>query len=81
MRHNPKENPNLVIERIYFLVIIFLMAALIFFLFMMLRASKNLTDPWDKGPGINLGSDMGFRRAANPICYQQVKQKALQIKS
>jgi hypothetical protein len=56
MKQNPKENSDSIIDRFYFLVIIFLIGALIFFLFMIVSAGRGLNDHWDKGPGIDLGS-------------------------
>ena len=48
-------NKRLDMNRLSVLFIMFLMAALIFFLFMLMSAGKALADPWGRGMGPRLG--------------------------
>jgi Spy/CpxP family protein refolding chaperone len=48
-------NKRLNMNRISILFIMFLMAAIIFFLFLLMSAGKALADPWGKGMGPRLG--------------------------
>lgn len=61
MKRNPKENSDSTIDRLYFLIIAFLIGALIYLLFMIVSSGRNLSDHWDKGPGIHFGFDSGSR--------------------
>ena len=48
-------NKRLDMNRLSVLFIMFLLAAIIFFLFLLMSAGKALADPWERGMGLRLG--------------------------
>lgn len=56
MRRNPQDIKKAAeMEKLSALIIMFLVAAMVFLLFMLMSAGKALADPWGRGMGPKLG--------------------------